>query len=163
LSTLIWRIDQLKRAATAFCGDGSRLYGGRWNSVGNRVVYGASSLSLAAWEVFVHLSIQEEAKRIQYIAIQAEISDTVLSETINIDQLPQNWQSDPAPHPLQEIGDQWLTEAKTAVLVVPSSIIPLENNYLLNPTHPSFKDIHVRVFEPFVFDERAWKTENNSR
>jgi RES domain-containing protein len=162
LSTLIWRIDQLKRAATAFCGDGSRLYGGRWNSVGNRVVYAANSLSLAAWEVFVHLGIQEEAKRIQFIAIQAEIPDTVLSETISIDQLPQDWQSDPAPYTLKEIGDQWLTEAKTAVLIVPSSIIPLENNYLLNPTHPSFKDIHARAFEPFVFDERAWKTENNS-
>lgn len=162
MSIIIWRIDQLKRAATAFCGDGSRLYGGRWNSVGNRAVYAASSLSLAAWEVFVHLGIQEEAKRIQFIAIQAEIPDAVLSETINIDQLPQDWQSDPAPPPLKEIGDQWLTEAKTAVLVVPSSIIPLENNYLLNPTHPSFKDIHVRVFEPFAFDERAWKTENNS-
>lgn len=159
MSITIWRIDQLKRAATAFCGDGSRLYGGRWNSVGNRVVYAASSLSLAAWEVFVHLAVQEEeAKRIQFMAIQAEIPDSVQSELISMHQLPHDWQSDPAPHPLKEIGDDWLITANTAVLAVPSAIIPQEYNYLLNPTHPDFKHIHVKTLEQFVFDARAWKS-----
>lgn len=124
-------------------------------------MYAASSPSLAAWEVFVHLGIQEEARRLQFLAIQADIPDSVSTEAVNIDQLPQDWQNDPALNRLKEIGDHWLTTAKTAVLVVPSAVIPLENNYLLNPTHPSFKDIHVKAFEPFEFDERAWKKENS--
>ncbi len=157
MSTTLWRIDKLKRVATAFCGDGSRLYGGRWNSVGNRVVYAASSLSLAAWEVFVHLGIEAESSLIQFMAIQAEIPDSVVIEKILAHQLPQNWKTDPAPESLQAIGDKWLKASTAAVLRVPSVVIPQEDNYLLNPQHPEFAKISVTRLEPFIFDPRVWR------
>ncbi len=50
-----YRIVKPKHAATAFSGDGSRLYGGRWNSVGSSLVYLSQSVSLASLEILVHV------------------------------------------------------------------------------------------------------------
>jgi RES domain-containing protein len=122
------------------------------------VVYAASSLSLAAWEVFVHLGIKaEESSLIQFMAIQAEIPDSVLIEQVLAHQLPQNWKTDPAPQPLQEVGNTWLKASTTSVLRVPSVVIPQENNYLRYPEHPESAKIIVTRLEPFVFDPRVWR------
>ena len=51
----LWRICRDIHAASAFSGEGARLFGGRWNSQGVRVVYASPSLALAAIETFVHL------------------------------------------------------------------------------------------------------------
>lgn len=50
-----WRLVKQKHAATAFDGDGARLFGGRWNAPGSRVIYTSTTLSLAALEILVHL------------------------------------------------------------------------------------------------------------
>ena len=55
------------------------------------------------------------------------------------------------------IADRWLNEKRTAVLVVPSAVVPQENNYLLNPEHPDFEKIAITTPEPFTFDSRMWK------
>ncbi|MNV74757.1 hypothetical protein D3C71_1680060 [compost metagenome] len=52
------------------------------------------------------------------------------------------------------MGENWITEGKSAVLKVPSSIIPAEYNYLINPQHPDFKLIKLLKSESFVFDKR---------
>lgn len=54
----------------------------------------------------------------------------------------------------QAIGDKWLAERETAILKVPSAIIDLEYNYLLNPAHPDFRQIKVAAIKPFTFDSR---------
>lgn len=51
-----WRIVKEKHAATAFSGEGARLYGGRWNSVGTSLVYTSGTKALAALESLVHLN-----------------------------------------------------------------------------------------------------------
>ena len=38
-----WRIVKSRYASTAFDGEGARLYGGRWNSSGTRMVYSLES------------------------------------------------------------------------------------------------------------------------
>ena len=55
MTVVAWRIFKPKHEATAFTGEGARLYGGRWNSKGTSMVYAASSQSLAALELLVHL------------------------------------------------------------------------------------------------------------
>jgi len=42
-------------------------------------------------------------------------------------------------------------------LIVPSAVIPHENNYLLNSAHRDFSQIRLRKAEPFSFDPRIWK------
>lgn len=75
---------------------------------------------------------------------------------IDVDSLPENWQSIEAYSILQNIGKQWLQKQETAVLKIPSSIIPVEFNYLLNPQHP---DLQINLEPPlkFKFDDRMWK------
>ena len=68
--------------------------------------------------------------------------------------LPANWQRFPGPDATRAIGDIWLREARSAVLAVPSVIVPGEHNYLLNPSHPGFRKIVVSAPEPFAFDSR---------
>jgi RES domain-containing protein len=54
-------------------------------------------------------------------------------------------------------GSRWFRAARTAVLEVPSAIVPSEKNYLLNPLHSDFRRIRVGRARPFVFDPRMWK------
>lgn len=51
-------------------------------------------------------------------------------------------------------GDAWLHSASSLGLMVPSRVIPLERNVLLNPRHPAMAGVTVAVNEPFVFDDR---------
>jgi hypothetical protein len=51
-------------------------------------------------------------------------------------------------------GDQWLRDAATAVLRVPSIIIPATTNFLLNPLHANGASARIVGKETFAFDER---------
>jgi len=155
LSITIWRISKQKYAATAFSGIGARLSGGRWNSQGTSIVYTSATLSLAALETFVHMEIEDAGNML--VSIRAEIGDDVQIETIDPTQLPDNWRDMDSPQALALIGDRWFFSASTAILRVPSAIIPQENNYLINPLHQDFGKITIHPPQPFVLDRRLWK------
>ena len=70
------------------------------------------------------------------------------------EQLPRRWRRFPAPASLQAFGDTWLEAGETAVLAVPSAVIPIEKNYLLNPAHPEMKSIQIGLPQRFRFDLR---------
>ncbi|MCB1087369.1 MAG: RES family NAD+ phosphorylase [Verrucomicrobiae bacterium] len=143
-----WRIAKEKHAATAFDGEGARLYGGRWNSAGTSVVYTSGSMALAALESLVHLN---PPVFFAYVAIPIEFDETLLEPS---PALPANWREEPPPPSTKDIGDLWVRQARSAVLELPSVIIPTEPNYLLNPSHPDFKKIDIGKAEPFAFDPR---------
>jgi RES domain-containing protein len=146
-----WRIVKSRYASTAFDGEGARLYGGRWNSPGTRMVYTSSTISLAVLEVLVHL--QEASILSSYSLISASFND-VFVEHVDRSTLPDGWRTYPAPSELQHIGDEWVRSRSSAVLEVPSVIVERESNYLLNPTHPNFSSLVIGEPEPFTFDER---------
>ena len=145
-----WRIVKAAHAATAFDGEGARLFGGRWNSPGTRVVYTSGSLALAALESLVHLN---PPVTFPYAAIPVAF-DEALVETVAVPALPAGWTEAPPPPATRLIGDQWVKRARSAVLCLPSIIIPAEPNYLLNPAHPDFGSITIGKPEPFSFDPR---------
>jgi RES domain-containing protein len=144
-----WRIVKLKHAATAFDGEGARLNGGRWNSVGVRVVYASFAKSLAALETLVHLKLPVSSK---YIAIPLQFDDALV-ETLPPATLPGGWDAEPPSLASQQIGDAWAKTARSALLALPS-IITGETNYLINPAHPDFAKIKIGKPEPFTFDPR---------
>ena len=148
--THAWRIVKEKHAATAFSGDGARLYGGRWNSAGASVIYTSGSKALAALESLVHLNPPVIFK---YVAIPIEFSDTLVEK---LAALPADWTEEPPPQATKDIGDLWVKEVRSAVLEIPSVIIRGEPNYLLNPAHPEFKKITFGKSEPFSFDPRLF-------
>ncbi|NJO93159.1 MAG: RES family NAD+ phosphorylase [Hydrococcus sp. RM1_1_31] len=155
MSLNLWRISKRKYAAGAFNGEGARRFGGRWNSRGRSVIYTSATLSLAALETFVHMEISDAGNLFVYI--KAEIPDEIPIEEISASQLPSNWRNLPAPTTLALLGDKWFDEGQTAILVVPSAIIPVENNYLINPLHPDFLKIQIHPPQPFELDPRMWK------
>ena len=146
-----WRICKKRLARTAFSGLGARLYGGRWNSPGTAVVYLSQSQSLAALEILVHLEMADALRHYQACPVTF---DDALVTAINPATLPKTWRKDPPPRALQKLGDAWAAAGTSAVLAVPSAIVPAERNYLLNPAHPDMKRVRIGRPQPFRFDRR---------
>lgn len=136
---------------SAFDGYGAKQYGGRWNSKGRKAVYLADAPALAALEILVHAIEFRMLK--WYCIFRAEFPDALVSR-IDPEMLPADWQADPPPLVLQEIGDSWIEREQTAVLQAPSAVVPLEVNYIVNPAHPDFKHIEISEPIPFDFDSR---------
>jgi len=146
-----WRLIKAEHANDAFAGEGARRGGGRWNSKGVRVVYASGSLSLATLEVMVHTHFYSALK--YYVCIPIDI-DPSLSQSISIEDLPDNWKTDPIPQSIKKVGDRWIQNQESVILKVPSAIIPVEYNYLINPSHPDFEKVVIHSPQKFAFDPR---------
>ena len=151
--TRVWRLVKSRFAATAFDGEGARRQAGRWNSEGTPVVYAASTVSLAALELLVHADVEDMPPG--YVVIPVDIPESVRIESIEISTLPKRWREcAPYPRRCQALGDAWFVSKRTAVLTVPSVVVPMERNCLLNPAHPDFRKLLIGKPEIFRFDER---------
>jgi len=151
VSLLVWRIVQRRFAKDAFSGDAARQFGGRWNSPGHAVVYTAQSLALAALEILVHADSEKLLRN--YIAIPVTLEKKLIAH-VEKAKLPKNWRTYPATRATRLLGNEWLAEAKSAVLQVPSAVIPAEHNFLLNPLHPKFNELLIGEPITFKFDPR---------
>jgi len=156
LSLSLWRISKRKYVDTAFSGEGARRVGGRWNSRGQGMVYTSGTLSLAALEVFVHMEVEDVATMLA--CIQVDVPTEVKIEYLEVAQLHPDWRNIPAPAILAIIGDNWFRSSATAILAVPSVVIPIEYNYLINPSHPDFVKLRVESSQPLELDPRLWKS-----
>jgi RES domain-containing protein len=114
------------------------------------VVYTSESQALAALEYLVHLDLQELPPDLTIRP--GTIPDGLAVERIDPRSLPADWRRYPAPEALAEIGTEWARAGRTAVLAVPSVVIPDEWNYLVNPAHPEFGRIHIGPVRPFTLD-----------
>lgn len=150
----VWRI--VVTGQENFDGEGTRRTGSRWVPKGLRAVYTSATLSLAALELFVHTDTDLVPVRLR--AIGADIPDDFTMDERQPSDLPANWREVPAPESLQEIGQSWIAGRRTAIVAVPSVIIPIERNYIINPAHPDFRRIRVVHQEAFSFDPRMWKS-----
>lgn len=146
-----WRIIKAKYAPTAFSGLGAKLYGGRWNSPGVGLIYTAGSMALALLEMLVHTDSKELLKA--YVTFEVRF-DEKLVRTIEPSALPRNWRRSPPPATLQAIGDDWVSDAASAVLRVPSVIVPGESDFLLNPAHKNFGKIIIGPRQILRIDSR---------
>jgi len=88
------------------------------------------------------------------IVIGARIPKSVSIRTIEEAELPANWNRPVATKKTKDLGTSWVKSGATAVLSVPSVVVPNERNYLLNPAHPDFSKIRFFAPKPFVFDRR---------
>lgn len=70
------------------------------------------------------------------------------------DSLPPDWRQSPPPPSTQRIGDEWADQERSAILRVPSVIVPDEHNYLLNPAHLDFRHIRIGSPEEITIDSR---------
>ena len=149
-----WRICRRRYAADAASGEGARLYAGRWNSRGVRMVYASTSLALAAVETFVNLEPNLQPKDL--ISIEGNIPDGLEISRVDLKTLPANWH-ETRDESLRRFGDDWIRAGQTAALLVPSAAIRGEWNVLLNLAHGDFSKIRFRKPQPFEFDVRMFR------
>ncbi len=150
----VYRLTLPRYLDTAMSGEGARRLGGRWTPAGLPVVHTSDTVSLAVLETLVHTVVRSmPSQRIIAIDIPAALP----VKTVVAAELPHDWRRTPAPAALRNIGRAWLDAARTAVLRVPSVIVPLEFNYLLDPRHTDFEQLQVHAPEPFEIDKRLFR------
>jgi RES domain-containing protein len=146
-----WRITKSKYKDVAFTGEGAEDAGGRWNSRGTRIVYASSSISLAIIEILVNL--HDDKILSSYVVIPFHFDDKLMKSIENKD-LPGGWASLPSSVTAKSIGDDWVQSKTSLLLGVPSVVVPIEINYLINPSHPDFGQITYGDPIPLPLDER---------
>jgi len=151
---LVYRVERKKHLASTLSGIGASMTKGfRWNSLNTKLVYTAESRALATLEVSVHIDLSEDLPSDRFY-VEIEIPDEITIMEVIIEDLPTNWDSKPPSLTTQIIGDDFVNDNEAAVLKVPSSIVPQEFNYLINPNHPDSKKISVKSIVAMTFDSR---------
>jgi RES domain-containing protein len=156
LTVVLWRIatDTPEYEAHDLGGKGAEKTGGRWNRPGRPVVYSASSVALACLETVVHLNAA--GLPLNRFLVRIEVPDELWQarRTLTPADLPVGWSAIPEGKVSLDIGDGWLQDARTALLAVPSVIVPEESNVLINPLHPQAAGIHAAKVRPWFYDQR---------
>ncbi len=148
----LWRIGRGVFAESTFSGEGSRLFGGRWNPKGLRVVYTSTSLALAAVEYFVNIDPSDAPDDL--IA-----SEAVLPPDLSIEHVdPSLLLSAELANTLvtKRVGADWICSRRAVALQVPSLAVQGDWNVLLNPEHPDFPTISLLPNRPWQFDHRMF-------
>ena len=143
-----------ERYSMDLSGEGAKRFGGRWNSKRIPVVYTSAQVSLSLLELLIHSISYNEiiGNRLTII----EVPDKSFAE-IDIKSLKTGWQADDTYS--KYIGDQFLSSLSHLLLKVPSAVIPIEFNFLINPRHKDFSKVKVYSADPFSFDLRLFKNE----
>ncbi len=134
-------------------GTGAAMVGGRWNSPGRPVIYGSLSYACAMLEILVHANIGRLPATQVYVV--AELPDSISFERHTAQSLPRDWDGDD-PSIARRFGDQWLQEARSAVLVIPSVVATLEYNAVINPLHPNASQFVVSPSQNVIWDQRLF-------
>ena len=132
-------------------GKGAELYGGRWNSKGNAMIYTGQSIALCVAEIAVHTPLGIVPKN--YELVHIEIPDDFVFE---VKKLPSDWRTFPHSDSTQQIGDDFLKKSKFLILKVPSAAVQGEFNFVINPKHKEVSKIKILKVERFSFDDRIF-------
>jgi len=135
--------------ANDISGEGSRIYGGRWNPTGFATLYTSENISLCILEILVRAT--KKTCPDTYTLISISIPDNGIFP-IQLKKLKKSWQHD--LEYTREIGENFLKENQALCLKVPSAIVPQENNFLLNPLHTDFKKVKIISSELLELDKR---------
>ena len=159
MSLLLWRIatDARAYAADDMTGTGAKLSGGRWNDVGVPMIYTASNRALACLETVIHLNAA--GLPLNRYLVEIDVPDDVWTnaEVATISSLAIGWDAEPAGHVSVDLGSMWIASNRSAILRVPSVIVPEEDNALINPAHPDAVKIKARKIRRWLYDPRLAK------
>jgi RES domain-containing protein len=152
----VWRIatDTKDYEADDLSGTGAKITGGRWNEPGHAVVYASETRALACLETLVHLNAGGLPLNRYLVAltIPANVWRQARIETAAT--LPVGWDADPAGRASIQFGTAWLRSMGSAVLRVPSIIVPEEYNVLINPQHSDISTVTRTKLRKWLYDPR---------
>jgi RES domain-containing protein len=151
----VYRLYQSKWRKVAFSGEGSRLFGARWNLPGVPAVYCCPTVSLCLLELMVHIDlslIHLDDLLLEYRS--ADLTGTSPVLELSSRQLPAGWAAFPYTEKTQAFGSRLLQENKHLAISLPSAIVPEEKIILINPRHPDFLRIVLHPPRPFRIEQR---------
>jgi RES domain-containing protein len=148
----LWRIEKVEYADLASKGIGAYAVGGRWTSAGTHAVYASESIALCMLEVLVH-SPTPKARKVPRVLFRIDTPDTLL-KSVSLPLVPKPFIPSTPFEESQPVGDAWIRAANSAGLVVPSAIIGLEFNVVLNPAHPDYAKVKWSKPVAIALDER---------
>ncbi len=102
----------------------------------------------------LEMLVQDEPLRARYVVIPPTLPDGMAIERLDAPKLPSDWRTLRRVEHLRTIGAAWAASRRTAVLAVPSAVLPEETNYLVNPLHPEFRRVRIGKPSTLVSDER---------
>jgi RES domain-containing protein len=147
---LVYRVGKTKHA-NDLSGEGAKINGGRWNHKCISCLYTSESRALSLLEYTVNVNVDEIPRALSISTIEIPDSDILI---INEDSLPGNWKKVPAHTSTQDFGSNLIRTSKKAVLRIPSSVIPEEFNYILNPLHINSREFKIKSITDLVYDIR---------
>jgi RES domain-containing protein len=119
------------------------------------MVYSSSSIALAVLETIVHLGAGVFPMNRYIIEIEVLDDEFVKRKIVGSTDLPDAWDSNPASFKSKDFGTNWINLNSELVLQVPSAIVPLESNFLLNPLHSGIAKIRAKNLGKYVYDPRS--------
>lgn len=147
---ILWRISNY----TDLKGTGGIKTPGRWHNRGVPVVYLAESPSLALLEVLVNFSLDLDEIPLNYQLLEVEYPQRKSIKRLNVSGLHKGWDTD--KDFTRSVGDQWIAQGASALLRVPSVVVPASFNYLLNPRHPESNNAKIISRYEHPYDQRLF-------
>ncbi|WP_417874112.1 RES family NAD+ phosphorylase [Xanthomarina gelatinilytica] len=151
---IVYRVANVKYKDLTLSGIGAEKVGGRWNKVGTQAAYCSENISLALLEYYVH------SENIAYLPKKIVVAKIQFPDEFVIDQLkelPERWNQYPYSSKTIEIFTDLAKDRNVFALRVPSTIVGLESNIILNPLYKEFGKVEVIEFIELPIDERLKK------
>ncbi|MGE7371329.1 RES family NAD+ phosphorylase [Neorhizobium sp. NPDC001467] len=138
---ILWRISN----HADLSGRGGRLAPGRWHSQGMPIVYCSDHPSTTLLEMLVHADLENLPKNFQLLKIKCpdDLSIAFLEKVDPSDEVS-----------TRESGDAWLSQCESCLLGVPSAVLPVANNILINPRHADAARLEIEAVMQYPFDSR---------
>ena len=154
MTVAVWRIavESPIFSANDLSGTGAKITGGRWNSKGTPILYCATSIALATLETVYNL--RGGSLPFNRYLVRIDLPKALWTARQTLHPLPGGWEAIPAGLTGRTVGDAWIASGASVLLVVPSVIVPDENNVLINPQHPDSAGIVVTTSKRWICDPR---------
>lgn len=148
---IVYRVANIKFKDETLSGIGAEKVGGRWNKIGTRAVYCSENISLALLEYYIH---SENISYLPKAILIAKIEFPDEFEIKELSDLPEKWNQYPYSSKTTEIFSKLAKSSDFFALKVPSTIVGLESNYILNPLYKEFGKVRIIEFIELTIDER---------
>ena len=148
-SIFAYRIGDSKGRWPVFSPDGARRVAGRWHEVGDEVIYTSERYSTAMLETLVQWNGPPPGnQRFIVVEIPAGVSCEIAdAAAIPGRQLPDSPSA-------RRFGHEWYAATRSAILIVPSVVVRMERNIIINARHPEFPRLKPGADAPVWWDER---------
>ena len=150
----VFRITK-KKYSSDISGKGAELFGGRWNPIGTPALYTSQNRALAILELLVHTP--KEIVPPNQTLLTIEIPKELEGKLFSIDKLQDDWNSLQTNEWTQTEGLRYFKELNALGIIIPSALISLEKNIVLNPSHEDYQQIKIVEQFEFKFDKRLFQ------